>query len=215
MTGVSIMKRALRRGLMPSCCCALVMLLCTWPARAAMVEPRVAESGSVIVTAETAEVREGPSPGAGVITVVGKGEIFLKEGRTGAWYYIRINDDAFGWISGRAVRRYQEGGAGESQSTDVGTYEDRPSSNYPSGPYIYPYYYWDRPSVTWEWYIYDRGPHRHRSWDHDSGYYRWRDHDHDRSRSDGWRRDRDRPRNDDRHRPNHQPRPAPPSFRGR
>ena len=88
----------------------------------------------MIVTAETAEVREGPAPNYDVITVVAKGEIFVKQGRTGAWYYIKINDDTFGWISGRAIRRYQEE---EAPSTYVEP-RDEPveSGDYP----YYPYY---------------------------------------------------------------------------
>ena len=96
--------------------CVCVSSCCAGSAPAAVVSPEIDESGSVIVTTETAEVREGPAAGYDVITVVAKGEIFVKQGRTGAWYYIRINDDTFGWISGRAISRYQEG---ETPSTYV------------------------------------------------------------------------------------------------
>lgn len=128
---------AWRRGLLPLIGSLAGLFLWVWPLRAAVVEPRVAESGSVIVTAETAEVREGPSSRSEVITVVAKGEVFLKQGRTGAWYLIRIDDDSFGWISGRSVRRYRGEAAEESPSPYVGPYEGRSSLYYPGG---YPYY---------------------------------------------------------------------------
>ena len=226
------MSRLWRRGLLPLLCGALV--LWAGPARAEVVQPRELESGSVIVTAATAEVREAPSPRADVITVVEKGEIFLKQGRTGGWYYIKIGDDTFGWISGRAISRYKAEG---SPSSDVGPYEGTPS--YPSYPYLGSYYeypyYWGQPYLSWEWYVYDREPHRDRSWDHERDTVR--DRYRDRRRDDTWHGDGDRPRSDNRQddrrrddnwhqgndvhrgdsgrtRSNSQNRPATPRFRG-
>lgn len=171
--------------------------------RAAVVQPGVVESGSLIVTADTAEVREGPSPGYEVITVVGRGEIFPKLGRTGAWYYIRINDDAFGWVSGRAVGRYQaEGtpspdvGPEEEPAPYVGPYDARYYPYYP-GFYDYSYYYWGQPYLSWEWYFYGSQQHRYRTWDHDRDYQR--DRDRDRSRDGNWRTDEHRTRDDGQH----------------
>jgi len=168
------------------------------PARAALVQPNQLESGSVIVTADTAEVREGPAPSFDVITVVEKGEIFLKLGRTGAWYYIRIDDVASGWISGRAISRYQ---AEESPSPYVGPYDARYPPYYSGGYFDYSYYYWGQPYLSWEWYFYDREPHRDRSWGHERDYYRDRDRDRPRNdgrgRDDNWSRGKDSPRGDD------------------
>lgn len=174
------------------------------PARADVVEPEVAESGSLIVIADTAEVRDGPSPDSDVITVVGKGEIFTKLGRTGAWYSIRINGDAFGWISGRAVSRFQAGGAlsppvgpEEEPEPYAGPYDSRYYLYYPGGAYDFSYYAWGEPYVSWEWYVYGSGSPRYRSWDHDRDYRR--DRDHDRSREENWWTDEQRRRDDDRH----------------
>lgn len=174
-------------------------------ARAEVARPSLDEIGSLIVTAETTEVREGPSRGSAVITIVGQGEIFAKEGRTGAWYYIRINGDAFGWVNGRDVSRYQAGEtpvpyAGPEEETvpylgpDVG----RPYPYYPGYYYDYSYYAWGQPYLSWEWYFYGGDSHRYRTWDHDRSYARERDHD--RSRDDGWRTDEHRSRDDDRYR---------------
>jgi hypothetical protein len=205
------MRHALCRGFLQLLCGALV--LCAWPARATMVQPSVAESGSVIVTAEIAEVRDGPSSGSNVITVVEKGEVFLKEGRTGAWYYVRINDDFFGWISGRAVSRYQEEESEGSSSTDIGPDEGRSSSYYPRSYSVYPYfYYWGQPFVSWEWYFSGRGPYRDHSWDHDKRYPG--DRDHDRPGKDGRHSDHDRPRDDGRHKPDRQPHSFDRQFHG-
>lgn len=176
----------------------------TGSARAAVVQPGVVESGSLIVTVDTAEVREGPSPGYEVITVVGKGEIFPKLGRTGAWYYIRINDDAFGWVSGRAVGRYQaEGtlapyvGPEAEPAPYVGPYDARYYPYYPDSYYNYFYYSWGQPYLSWEWYFYGSDSHRYRTWDHDRSYQR--DRDRDRSRDEHWRADEHRTRNDGQH----------------
>ena len=91
-----------------------------------VVPPRAYESGSVIVTAATAEVREGPSPRAEVLTIVERGDIFEKRGRTGGWYYIVLGYSPSGWISGRQIRRY------------------RPSAR--TAPYVGPSYDWYYPS---------------------------------------------------------------------
>ncbi len=186
------MKRVQCRGLLALLLGALVLLLRAWPADAVLVQPRVAESGSLIVTAETAEIREGPSPGANVITVVEKGEIFLKEGRTGAWYYIRINNDAFGWISGRAVSRYHGEESDGSTPPSAAPEESRSSLYYPGSPNSYPYYYWGSPVISWEWYFYDRERYRDHSWDQNRHYLR--DRDRDRHRDDGRHRSEPRSR---------------------
>ena len=174
---------------LPLLLCGLLML-CAWPVRAAVVQPRAVESGTVIVTAESAEVREGPSPRAEVITVVGKGEVFEKLGRTMGWYFIKLNDDSTGWISGRAIRRYQ---AAVSPDTNVGPSTDRYYPYYPGG-YYDSYYFWGQPYLSWEWYFYDRD----HSWDHDRNYYRDRDrdHNHDRPRVEGGGPSGDRPLGD-------------------
>jgi len=212
----------------------VVLLLLFWvvvsvigpgPVCAAIVQPSVAESGSVIVTAATAEVREGPSPDSNIITVVEQGEIFLKQGRTGGWYYIRINGDAFGWISGRAIGSYQ---AESSPSPYVVPYDDRYYPYYPGGYYDY---YWGRPYVLWEWYVYDHNTYRtYRSRDHGRDHNR--DRYRDRLRTDSWRLDEERPqgggvtrdknrlggvgthRGDNNQRSSSAPRSSTPRFRG-
>jgi len=162
------------------------------PVRAEVAKPSMDESGSLIVTADTTEVREGPSRGYAVITIVGKGEIFVKEGRTGAWYYIRINGDTFGWINGRDVVRYQAEGVlvpdvapEEEAAPYLGPYDARYYPYYPGSVYGYSYYAWGQPSLSWEWYYYGSDSHRYRTWDYDSSYRR--DRDHDRSRDESWR----------------------------
>jgi hypothetical protein len=151
-------------------------------ARAAVVEPRAVESGSLIVTAKTAEIREGPSHRSEAITVVEKGEILVKQGRTGGWYYVRLGEDSFGWISGRAVRRYR---APEQPAPDSGTSYDRYDPYYPGLPYSYPYYW--GPSLSWDWYWYDYEPYRYRDY-----YFRDEHRDRDRHRNETWRDDRHR-----------------------
>jgi hypothetical protein len=185
------------RGLLPLLCGAWVIFVCVGLAPAAVVSPEIAENGAVIVTAETAEVREGPAPSFAVITVVANGEIFVKEGRTGAWYYIRINDGTFGWISGRAISRYQEDEAPSTYveprdgPTESGDYQPYPSSPYyPYYPgsyygyiYDYPFYYWGQPYFSSDYYYYDNYRHRGYSREHESGYPRNRDYP--RYRDDG------------------------------
>lgn len=209
------MKRARCRGVLPLLCGALVFLFWTRPACAVVVQPETLESGSVIVTAQTAEVREGPSPAADVITVVEKGEIFLKQGRTGGWYYVKINDEAFGWISGRAVGRYQaEGSPSLYIVPDVGG--DHPY--YPGSYYDYPPYPWVQPFFAWEWYFPDREPYRDRSWEHHRDYMR--DRDRDRPQGGGRPGDDVRQREPESHRgddsgygSHHQSRPPAPRIR--
>lgn len=158
------------------------LLWCALPAHAAPVQPAELESGSVIVIADTAEVREGPAAEFEVITVVGKGEIFLKAGRTGAWYYIKVGGDTFGWVNGRDVSRHKEG---ETPPPYVGPVP----GPYPPGSY--PYYYWGPPFFTWDWFLFDRGPFWGFWWD--GGWDRHRDwHDRpwgDRPWGDRWRPD--------------------------
>ena len=180
--------------LLLSHCCVFAILLCAGPALAAVVLPVVDESGSVIVTTETAEVREGPAAGYDVITVVAKGEIFVKQGRTGAWYYIRINDDTFGWISGRAISRYRED---EAPSTYVepregpiegGYYPDyRYYPYYPGGYYgyfyDYPFYFWGQSYFSSDYFYYDY--HRHRGYSRYYGRGYPRNRDYPRYRDDG------------------------------
>jgi len=168
------------RGLLPLLCGAFALLLCAGSAPAGVVLPVVDESGSVIVTTETAEVREGPASGYDVITVVAKGEIFFKQGRTGAWYYIRINEDTFGWISGRAISRYLED---ETPSTYVEP-RDAPidGGDYPYYPYYpdsyysyfydYPFYFWGQPYFSSDYYYYDNYRYRSYSRGYGSGYPR-------------------------------------------
>jgi hypothetical protein len=219
------MKRAWCRALLPLLGCVFAFHFGAADLRAAIVGPSVAESGSVVVTAETAEVREGPAPSYSVITVVEKGEVFVKQGRTGGWYYILINGDAFGWINGRAVGSTQ----GEvSPRTYVVPNEDRyyTSYYYPGG---YNGYYWGQPYVSWEWYFYDRDSHWDRSWDRDRD--RDRDHNRDRyrdrsrddrerpdqnrTRNDSWRGDSERPHGGDNiHRTSPAPRSTTPRFPG-
>jgi len=167
------------RGLQSLLCGVFVLLLCAESASGEVVLPAVEESGSVIVTTETADVREGPAAGYDVITVVAKGEIFDKQGRTGAWYYIRINDDSFGWICGRAISRYQTGETQPTyveprdEQTDRGDYPYYPYypdysyyPMYPYGYYDYPFYYWGQPYYS-SGYYYGNNYYRGRSWDHD------------------------------------------------
>ncbi|MHB8834291.1 MAG: SH3 domain-containing protein [Candidatus Methylomirabilia bacterium] len=174
------------------------------PLRAEVAKPSLDESGSLIVTAETTEVREGPSRGYAVITIVEKGEIFVKEGRTGAWYYIRINDDAFGWINGRDVGRYQAEGAPlpyvgpeEEPAPYIGPYDARYYPYYPGGYYNYSCYSWGQPYLSWEWYFYGSNSHRSSTWDRDRDYRR--DRDRDRYRDDGWHAGEHRTRDDGQH----------------
>lgn len=145
-----------------------------------VVPPRAYESGMVIVTAETAEVREGPSPRSEVITVVEKGEIFEKAGRTKGWYYIKLGENAFGWVSGRAIRRYR---GSESPSPyveryaepDVGPYAEGYYPYYPYYPepyYSYPYY-WGEP-YYWGGYYYGYDTHRRRDYYYNDYRYRAR-----------------------------------------
>jgi hypothetical protein len=171
-------------------------------AGAALVEPRTTESGYAIVTARTAEVREGPSPRAAVITIVEQGEVFAKIGRTGGWYFLQISDDSRGWVSGRSLRRYDqaEGPVGEVAPPEEGSVAEPPEPPVPAYPptiygYPYPYQYqypypYGWPYFYGEWYIYDRDRYwhdswgdrdRHRDWDHD----RDRDRRHERSSSGG------------------------------
>ena len=132
-------------------------------ARAEVVQPKAVESGQVIVISETAEIREGPSPNAEVIAVVDKGEIFEKLGRTMRWYLVKVDDEITGWISGRYIRRYQEGGAQYGYPSGV-PYDGRnyPSyypGDYYSNPYYNPYFYgW--PFFSGDWYFYGGGPYR-------------------------------------------------------
>lgn len=195
---------------LPALLCGAVLLSRPVPAVAVLVQPAHVESGSVIVTTETAEVREGPSASNEVLTIVGRGEIFVKEGRTGAWYLIKINDDTSGWISGRAVRRYTEGGAEgsvdpeeseESPPTVLGPYDPYEGGYYPYNPYWgsyydYSFYSWGLPYLSWDWYLFGREPYRARSWyryrDRNRSWDRDRDRDDGRSRGDGWRRRDDR-----------------------
>jgi hypothetical protein len=186
-------------------------------AGAALVEPRTTESGYAIVTARTAEVREGPSPKAAVITIVEQGEVFAKIGRTGGWYFLQISDGSQGWVSGRALRRYDQAEApvGEVAPPEEGAVAEPPESpvvpvypptiyQYPY-PYQYPYSYqypYGGPYFYSEWYIYDRDPFWHSTWDRDRDRHRdWdRDRDRDRSRersSTGGGTTTVRPRDDD------------------
>lgn len=220
------MRRAWSRFFTPLLCGALLL---SWavPAAAALVQPEHEESGSVIVTAETAEVREGPAPSYEVLTLVGKGEVFPKQGRTGAWYFIKINDDTSGWINGRAVRRHQEGSAEESEvleqseespPTTLGPYEGEyyPYNPYWGSYYDYSFYYWGLPYLSWEWYVFSPGPPRYRPWIADRARDRSWYRDRDRSRDEDWRRGDDSRRRDDggsRSRPSsrpHVPRIRPP-----
>lgn len=213
--GDSVMKRSGRRGFLPVLVGVFVVHLWAWPVGATVVQPEALESGSVIVTAETAEVREGPSNTADVITVVEKGEIFLKQGRTGGWYYVKINDDAFGWISGRAVGRYQaEGSTSPYVDPDGGGYYPY----YPGSYYDYRYYPWGQPSLAWEWFLYDREPRRDRSWEHERDYRRNRDRDRSpgngRPGDDVRQREPESHRGDDSgYRSHHQSRPPAPRIR--
>lgn len=174
--------------------CALALFCCAGSAPAAVVSPEVDENGSVIVTTETAEVREGPAMGYNVITVVAKGEIFVKQGRTGAWYYVRINDDTFGWISGRAVSRYQ---ADEAPTTYVeprdepaesGDYQYYPyyPNNYYGYFYDYPFYFWGQPFFSSDYYYYDYYRYRGYPRNYVSPYPRSRVYP--RYRNEGWQR---------------------------
>ena len=189
------------RGLLPLLCGIFALLLFAGSAPAAVVLPVVEESGSVIVTTETAEVREGPASGYDVITVVAKGEIFVKQGRTGAWYYIRINNDNFGWISGREISRYLED---ETPSTYVEPrdapverggypyYSDYPA-NYYGYFYDYPFYFWGQPYFSSDYYYYDNYRYRGHSREYGSGYPRNRYYPRDRV--DGGKRGSDSHRN--------------------
>ena len=175
--------------------CSFALAQSALPVSAEIVQPRGVESGYAIVTAETAEVREGPSPKYDVITVVEKGEIFTKLGRTGGWYYLQISDDTVGWVSGRAIRRYQPQTPPTSDvAPDEGSYYSNNPDNY--NPYLYspyygyPYYYsWDQPYFYGEWYFYGHDSHRYGS--------RHYDYDHRRYRSNDWHSSRDRSLGDD------------------
>jgi hypothetical protein len=219
------MMRAWHRVILPLLGSLLAFNLGAADVPAAIVGPGVAESGSVVVTAETAEVREGPAASYSVITVVEKGEVFVKQGRTGGWYYILINGDAFGWINGRAVGNNQ---AEASPPPYVVPYEDRYSTSY-FYPGSYYGYYWGQPYISWEWYFYDRDTHWDRSWDrdrdrdrdHNRDRYRDRsrdDHerpDQNRVRSDSWRGDGERTHGgDNTHRTTPAPRSSTPRFPG-
>jgi len=171
------------RGLLPLLCGAFALLFFAGSAMA-VVLPVVDESGSVIVTTETAEVREGPASGYDVLTVVAKGEIFVKQGRTGAWYYIRINEDTFGWISGRAISRYLEG---ETPSTyveprdgpvDRGDYQYYPyyPGSYYGYFYDYPFYFWGQPYFSSDYYYNDYYRYRGYPREHMNAYPRSRDY---------------------------------------
>ena len=193
------------RKILPLLCGLIVLQFLVSPAHSALVQPAEVESGSVIVTAETAEVREGPSLDAAVITVVGKGEIFDKLGRTGAWYFIRINDDAFGWVNGRAVRNH---GAEESPPPYLGPYDDSYYPYYPGIPYDY--YSWGLPYLSWEWYVYYRGWRWGRPWG--PGMYPYRDGNQVRPWGNSWPGGGDRDRGYDRHRTNPPSRPFVPRL---
>jgi hypothetical protein len=200
------MRRAWWSGVLPLLCGAV--LLFSAPAGAALVQPQHDESGDVIVTVESAEVREGPATNFEVITLVGKGEIFAKQGRTGAWYLIKINDETSGWVSGRAVRRYQPEGAEEPAPPYVApeVVPEEPQG-YPYYPYYpeyqyYPYYYgyydyysyWGWPYYSRDWYGYGHGytPYRSRTWYGDRRRD-WNHGDGGRPRNDNWHRDYYRP----------------------
>lgn len=187
--GVESMRRMRCRRLLILLCAALAICLRRGSAYAEIIQPSVAESGSVIVTAATAEVREGPAADFNVITVVEKGEIFLKQGRTGAWYYILINGDAYGWISGRAIGSYQ---AEASPSPSVIPYDDR--YDYPYYPGGYYGYFWGQPFLTWDWYVYGHAPPLDRPRERERDYNR--DRYRDRSRDDLGRPDPNVPRPD-------------------
>lgn len=149
-----------------------------------VVLPRAYERGMVIVTAETAEVREGPSPRSEVITVVERGEIFEKAGRTKGWYYIELGENAFGWVSGRAIRRYRAPArpaphaGSEVGPSDEGYYPYYPY--YPEPYYSYPYY-WGAPYFWGEWNYYGYDTQRRRDYYYNDNRYR------DRPRVDTYR----------------------------
>ncbi len=158
------MKPACCRGLLPLFCGLIVF--CVSPAYAEVVQPEAAESGSVIVTAETAEVREGPSTGAEVMTIVEKGEIFQKLGRTRGWYYVQINEESSGWVSGRAISTYR----GEQTPAPYVAPAEEPAYPYNPGPYFdFSLFYWGWPYLYWEWPYYGHAPGWGRPWIHDPG----------------------------------------------
>jgi len=181
-----------------------LMGLAAEPARAAMVEPRGSESGYAIVTAKTAEVREGPSSKAAVITVVERGEVFAKVGRTGGWYFLQISDSSRGWISGRALRRYVPETPpveGDDQGDDEGVSAPpvEPRATYPPpSPWTnYGYPYWGQPYYYNEWYFYGSDPYWYGSWGHDyRSYDRYRGRDDDRYRDRDWESGRQKRSND-------------------
>jgi len=172
------MRRSSGRGLLQVLCGVFFFLLLGGSARAQVaqpeaekvqpsaevVRPRAVESGLVIVTAESAEVRTGPSTNAEVIAVVDKGEIFEKLGRTMRWYLVKVDDEITGYISGRYIRRYQEGG--QSTYPSGGAYDGRNyPSYYPGDYYNYPYYNpffynYGWPYFSGEWYFYGGEPYR-------------------------------------------------------
>lgn len=201
------MNRLLIRVRSGQVCVLFAAFLVCGSAFASPVQPEVAEEGSVIVIADTAEVREGPGPAYEVVTIVERGEVFAKRGRTGGWYLVLISGEATGWINGRAVQRHEGDGSAPAR---IGPYEDRfaPDSPFWYGPYSS--YYWVQPYFSWEWYYYGDS-HRDR-WRYD----RWDSHrDRDRGRDDDGRRREDRHWNDGGgHRPNHPFRPSSPRIRG-
>jgi len=157
-------------------CGLFVLQLSVAPVRAEVVQPRSNERGFVIVTSESAEIREGPSPKYKVIESAKRGEVFPKAGRTGRWYYVEIDEDTFGWMSGRDLERY----ANSQSPTDE-------RSPYPGRYYFDLYYPW-QPFLFWDYYFYDRGPRWEgkpgwqgrferpsRDWDRDRGGDRDRD----------------------------------------
>jgi hypothetical protein len=148
------------------CCVALLQALGVTAWAGDVVRPRRAETGYVIVVAAAAEVREGPSTTYAVIDTVERDDVFPKLGRTGRWYYVQIDEETFGWISGRALSRYW----GEDQQYDQGT---PPSYGGYYRDYWYPYPPLPPPALYWDWYFEYPGPR---------GYYYYYDRDRGRDR---------------------------------
>lgn len=163
-----------RRSFQITCSAALLLVLGGTAWAGDIVRPRRAERGYVIVVAATAEVREGPGPSYAVIDTVERDDVFPKLGRTGRWYYVQIDEDVFGWVSGRALSRYW----GEDQPYEGGDrryddyyYRDNWYYRYPPPPFFY-----------WEWYYDYPGPRHYRYYDRGRDRYWDRDRDRDRDR---------------------------------
>lgn len=70
------------------------------------IPPTERASGHVVVISAKAPVLLGPGHRYATLEWAMNGEVFNLEGMTGAWYYIRLENDARGWIHGNNLARW-------------------------------------------------------------------------------------------------------------